>query len=89
MLLQPAPDDTSTELDNKYKVTHLAAQDVTGQPNYRHGQEEAVAAAFAFSQLEASLSGVQTSQATAEAISRQGMTASTSGTTVATQDGMM
>ena len=48
-------------------------------------QEEAAAASYAFSQLEASLSGVPISTSSAEAISRLGMTGSTSGTTAASE----
>lgn len=88
-LSQPAPEDTSTELDPKYRITYLAAPEVAEQPRCSHEQEEAVAAAFAFSQLEASLSGVLTNGSNAEAISRQGMTASTSGTTAATDQGRL
>ena len=87
VLLQPAPEDTSTELDPKYQISYLATHEVAGQPIYASEQEEAVAAAFAFSQLEASVSGVHTSPSNAEAISRQGMAASTSGTTIATENG--
>ncbi len=87
MLLQPAPQDTSTDLDPKYQISYLASHEVAQQPIYESEQEEAVAAAFAFSQLEASVSGVHTSPSNAEAISRQGMTASTSGTTIATDNG--
>lgn len=87
VLLQPAPEDTSTELDPKYQISYLATHEVAERPIYETEQEEAVAAAFAFSQLEASLSGVRASPSNAEAISRQGMTASTSGTTVATENG--
>jgi len=87
VLLQPAPDDTSTQLDPKYQISYLASHEVAERPKYESEQEEAVAAAFAFSQLEASVSGVHTSPSNAEAISRQGMTASTSGTTTATENG--
>ncbi len=87
VLLQPAPEDTSTELDPKYQIFYLASHEVAEQPIYESEQEEAVAAAFAFNQLEASVSGVHTSPSNAEAISRQGMTASTSGTTIATDNG--
>ncbi|KAL0040841.1 hypothetical protein WJX79_006949 [Trebouxia sp. C0005] len=85
-LSEPAPEDTSTELDPKYQISYLATHEVAERPIYETEQEEAVAAAFAFSQLEASLSGVRASPSNAEAISRQGMTASTSGTTVATEN---
>ncbi|KAL0028461.1 hypothetical protein WJX77_008059 [Trebouxia sp. C0004] len=85
-LSEPAPEDTSTELEPKYQMSYLASHEVAERPVYASGQEEAVAAAFAFSQLEASVSGVHTSPGNAEAISRQGMTASTSGTTIATEN---
>jgi len=87
VLLQPAPEDTSTEFDPKYRISYLASHEVAERPIYESEQEEAVAAAFAFSQLEASVSGVHNSPSNAEAISRQGMTASTSGTTIATENG--
>ena len=89
LMLQPPPEDTSTELDPKYKVTYLSASEATAQPQHQDGQEEAVAASYAFSQLEASLSGVPVSASSAEAISRLGMTASTSGTTAATEQSKM
>ena len=89
LCLQPAPDDTSTELDPKYRISYLSPHEVAVQPSHTSEQEEAVAAAFAFSQLEASLSGVATSASNAEAISRQGMTASTSGTTATTDHGKL
>ena len=74
-------------LDPKYRISYLAPHEVTERPSHTNEQEEAVAAAFAFSQLEASLSGVATSASSAEAVSRQGMTASTSGTTATTDHG--
>ena len=83
-MLQPSSEDTSTELHPKYKVTYLSASEAAAQPHHQDTQQEAVAAAYAFSQLEASLSGVSVSSSNAEAISRLGMTASTSGTTAAT-----
>ena len=89
LMLQPPPDDTSTELDPKYKVTYLSDSETAPQAGHEGNQAEAVAAAYAFSQLEASLSGVPTSHDNAEAISRQGMTASTSGTTNPTHKGIM
>lgn len=89
LVLQPPPEDTSTELDPKYKVTYLSASEAAAQPRHQDVQEEAVAASYAFSQLEASLSGVPVSPSNAEAISRLGMTASTSGTTAATEQSKM
>lgn len=89
LCLQPAPEDTSTELDPKYRISYLSPHEVAEQPSHTSEQEEAVAAAFAFSQLEASLSGVATSASNVEAISRQGMTASTSGTTTTTDHGWL
>ena len=85
LVLQPPPEDTSTELDPKYKVTYLSASEAAAQPRDEDVQEEAVAASYTFSKLEASLSGVPVSPSNAEAISRLGMTASTSGTTAATE----
>ena len=84
-MLQPPPEDTSTELDPKYKVTYLSASEAPAQLRHQDAQEAAVAASYAFSQLEASLSGVPVSSSNAAAISRVGMTASTSGTTAAAQ----
>ena len=84
-LLQPPPEDTGTELDPKYKVTYLSGSEAEAQPHHQDMQEEAAAASYAFSQLEASLSGVPISTSSAEAISRLGMTASTSGTTAASE----
>ena len=83
--MQPPPEDTSTELDPKYKVTYLSASEAAAQSRHEDAQEEAVAASYAFSQLEASLSGVPVSPSNAAAISRVGMTASTSGTTATTE----
>lgn len=86
-ILQPPPEDTGTELDPKYKVTYLSSSEAAAQPLHQDMQEEAIAASYAFSQLEASLSGIPISPNTAEAISRLGMTASTSGTTAASEQG--
>ena len=85
--LQPKPEDTTTELDPKYKVTPLHASQYPAQQSYRDEQQEAVAAAYAFSQLEASLSGTCSRGSSPQSVSMQGMTASTSGTTGAAQPG--
>lgn len=88
LVLQPPPEDTSTELDPKYKVTYLSGAEAAAHAHHHQdAQEEAVAAGYAFSRLEASLSGVPIASNNAEAISRLGMTASTSGTTVANEQG--
>ena len=86
--MQPPPEDTTTELDPKYKVTELHTCDVPAQPSYTDEQEEAVAAAYAFSQLEASLSGTCKRDSRPEEVSMQGMTASTSGTSHTAQPGL-
>lgn len=88
-MLQPLPADTTTELDPKYEVTQLDANEVPAQPRYKHEQEEAVAAAYAFSQLEASLSGTYSRGSTPQDVSLQGMTASTSGLTDAAPSGQL
>ena len=85
--MQPAPEDTATELDPKYKVTYLPANEAPAQPSCRNEQQEAVAAAYAFSQLEASLSGMSVASSNPQAVSMQGMTATTTGTTHAPKSG--
>lgn len=87
-LSEPPPEDTSTELDPKYKVTYLAGSEAEAEPHHQDMQEEAVAASYAFSQLEASLSGILVDTSSVEAISRLGMTASTSGTTTSSEQGI-
>ena len=68
-------------------MRQLLPHETAERPRYQSHQQEAVAAAFAFSQLEAAVSGVPCQQADAEAIGQQGMAASTSGTTVPTKHG--
>lgn len=85
--MQPAPEDTATELDPKYRLTYLPASEAPAQPSCRDEQREAVAAAYAFSQLEASLSGMSVTSSNPQAASMQGMTAATSGTTNAPKPG--
>lgn len=87
-VMQPPPEDTTTRLDPKYKVTELRTCNIPAQPIYTDEQEEAVAAAYAFSQLEASLSGACKQDSSPEEVSMQGMTASTSGTSHAALPGV-
>lgn len=90
LVLQPPPEDTSTELDPKYKVAYLSGAEAAAHAHrHQDPQEEAVAAAYALSQLEASLSGVPVASNIAEANARMRMTASTSGTTVANKQSKM
>ncbi len=72
--LQPAPSDTRTELSPKYTVRSLGqdeAEDLLRQQGRAFPQEQAVAAAWAFSQLEAAISGLGASAAPGTAAGRK------------------
>lgn len=59
---QALPDDTSTELDPRFRIAYLAPGDAAARPRYASEMEEAIAAAQSFAALESAAAGVPHTQ---------------------------